>query len=506
MAKIVIFDTTLRDGEQAPGYSMNVDEKLQLAYQLAVLKVDVIEAGFPISSEGDFKAVNNIAKKVKGPVICGLARMLEPDIVSAGKALKPAGKRRIHVFVSSSDIHLKYQMKKSRRQVIEMTKKGVKLACSFAKDVEFSAMDATRSDPAFLHDLFSEAIEAGAGTINVPDTVGYTIPEEFAVLLDGIMANVHNVKRSVVSVHCHNDLGLAVSNAITAIQHGARQIECAINGIGERAGNTSLEEVVMAIKTRKDFLKSSTGVKTAEISKTSKLLTAITGIGVQPNKAIVGENAFAHESGIHQDGVLKKRETFEIMTARSIGLKKNRIVLGKHSGRHAFGVRLSGLGFKLNKDQLNKAFERFKQLADRKKEVFDEDLGALVGTEIPVRSDAYKLLSFTVVTGSDEEPSATVKVKDIGKGVETKRTGSGDGAIDALYNAIGRATKEKGMLLNYIAKATTPDKDAMSEVTVQVRFGGRQGPTVRGRAASTDTVEASAKAYINALNRYVEEK
>jgi len=505
MAKIVIFDTTLRDGEQAPGYSMNVDEKLQLAYQLASLKVDVIEAGFPASSEGDFEAVNNIAKKVKGPTICGLARMLKADIISAGKALKPAKKNRIHVFVSTSDIHLKYQMKKSKAEVIKMTREGIKLAKRFTKDIEFSAMDATRSDNEFLYDVFSEAVSAGATTINVPDTVGYTIPDEFASMLDGIMANVADSKKVIWSVHCHNDLGLAVSNALTAIKHGVRQIECAVNGIGERAGNTSLEEVVMAIRTRKDFFKATTGVKATEIYKTSKLLSSITGIGVQPNKAIVGANAFAHESGIHQDGVLKKRETYEIMTARSIGLKKSNLVMGKHSGRHAFGKRLSELGFKLDDDQLNSAFARFKELADRKKEVFDEDLEAVVGVEIPVQKEVYKLDDFQLTTGDKSIPTATVKVSKSEGDQQVVETATGDGLIDALYNAIDKVTKVKGRLMSYLVKATTADKDAVAEVTVLVKFGGR-GSGVRGRAASTDTAQASAKAYMSALNRALAEK
>jgi len=504
MPNIVIFDTTLRDGEQAPGFSMNTEEKLQLAHQLAKLKVDVIEAGFPIASEGDFQAVQKIAEKVKGPVICGLARMLENDIITASKALKPAKKNRIHTFVSTSDIHLKHQMRKSRPEVIKMTRDGVRLAKSFTQDVEFSAMDASRSDPKFLHEIFYEAIEAGATTINIPDTVGYAIPGEFAELIDGIMANVPNHKNAVFSVHCHNDLGLATANALIAIQHGVRQIECAVNGIGERAGNTSLEEVVMAIKTRKDFFGHTTKVKTEEIYKTSKLLSTISGISVQPNKAIVGENAFAHESGIHQDGILKKRETFEIMTAESIGMTGTSMVMGKHSGRHAFSKKIAELGFTLDGDRLNAAFQRFKDLADKKKDVFDEDIEALLGDEVVARGKFHQLEYFNITTGNSTLPTATVQLSSKGKDERKTASSTGDGPIDALYHAIDMVTGEKGKLKNYSVKAATPDKDAMAEVTVLVEFG--KGQIVRGRAASTDTVEASAHAYLNALNRSLVER
>ncbi len=506
MAKIVIFDTTLRDGEQAPGFSMNVEEKLQLARQLAALRVDVIEAGFPISSDGDFTAVETIAKKIKGPVICGLARMLEKDIISAAAALKPAKKKRIHVFISTSDIHIKHQMRKTKKQVIEMTRRGVKLAKSFTSDIEFSAMDATRSNPKFLHDIFAEAIGAGATTINIPDTVGYTIPAEFADLLDGIMENVENAKKAVFSVHCHNDLGLAAANALVAIQHGVRQVECTINGIGERAGNSSLEEVVMAMKTRKDCLGHTTGIKTSEIYKTSRLLTSITGISVQPNKAIVGENAFAHESGIHQDGVLKRPETYEIMTPRSIGLTKTRMVLGKHSGRHAFSKRLEEMGFKMTKAQMDSAFERFKRLADMKKEVYEEDLEAVVGEELNSLKQTWHLEYFQISTGNQTVPTATVRLNTNGGAKQTDiETGTGSGPVDALYHAIEKAAGIKGSLRHYSVTAATPYKDAMAEVTVQVEFDFNEGVPVRGRAASTDTIEASAKAYLNALNRALAE-
>jgi len=501
MANIKIFDTTLRDGEQAPGFSMNLEEKLQMAHQLARLKVDIIEAGFPISSPGDFESVQTIAKKVKGPVICGLARMLEKDIISAAEALKPAKKKRIHVFVSTSDIHIKYQMKKTRKDVIAMVRKGVRQAKSFTDDIEFSAMDASRSEPKFLHEVFNEAVAAGATTLNIPDTVGYAIPAEFGGLVSGIIDNVEAGKKVIFSVHCHNDLGLATSNALTAISLGVRQIECAINGIGERAGNTALEEIAMAIKTRKDFFEHTTKIKTEEISNTSRLLTSISGIGVQPNKAIVGENAFAHESGIHQDGVFKKRETYEIMTPKSIGLHKSKMVMGKHSGRHALGKKITELGFKLDKVQLDIAFKRFKELTDKKKEVFDEDIEALLGEEIGSRTSTYTIESFHVSTGSGSIPTATVSLLKKGDKKPLVSTATGDGPIDAIYIAIDKLTGMKGRLVHYVVRAATSDKDAVGEVTVLVEFN--KGNNVRGRAASTDTAEASAKAYLNAVNRSI---
>ncbi len=497
MADVMIFDTTLRDGEQSPGFSMNIGEKLQLAHQLSALKVDVIEAGFPVSSRGDFMAVNEIARKVKGPVICALARMMEKDIKAAGDALKPAKKKRIHVFIGTSDIHMEYKLNKTRKQVINMTRAGVGLASSFTDDVEFSCEDATRSDREFLYEIIASAIESGATTVNIPDTVGYTVPEEFSALISGIIENVPNIKKALISVHCHNDLGLASANSLAAINCGARQIECTINGIGERAGNASLEELVMAIKTRKDFFKHKTGVNTKEIHKTSKLLTTITGIPVQPNKAIVGANAFAHEAGIHQDGVIKKRETYEIMTPKSIGLKEGSLVLGKHSGRNAFGKKMAALGFTLDARQLNLAFERFKQLADKKKTVFDEDLEAVVGEEIGKREEAYGLVYFHTTTGSSTVPTATVRLEK--KGVTYTESAVGDGPIDAVYNAIDRVTGLKGKLVNYSVRAATADKDAVGEAVVQVEF--KKGIRVRGISASTDTVEASTRAYLNALNR-----
>ncbi|MBI3580719.1 MAG: 2-isopropylmalate synthase [Nitrospinae bacterium] len=512
MAKITIFDTTLRDGEQSPGFSMNMEEKLQMAFQLEALNVDVIEAGFPASSAGDFKAVNAIAKKVGRPVICGLARMVEGDITAAGNAIKPAKKRRIHVFISTSDIHMKYKLRKTRKEVLAMTRSGIALAKKFTADVEFSCEDATRSDPGFMYEVITEAIRTGATTVNIPDTVGYTVPEEYGRLIDGIFSNVPNIRNAVVSVHCHNDLGLGVANSLTAVMHGARQVECTVNGIGERAGNASLEEVVMAIKTRRDFLGHTTGIHTREIHKTSKLLSSITGIPVQPNKAIVGANAFAHEAGIHQDGVLKRRETYEIMTPQSIGLHQSKMVLGKHSGRHAFGRKMAELGFKLDKDQLDAAFERFKALADKKKEVFDDDLEAVVGDEITIAHRVYELAYFHTTTGNATIPTATVKLKKGGELLMAAATG--DGPIDAVYNAIDKITGVKGRLANYQVRAVTGDKDAVGEVIVQVEFDlrrlvGRGVSTqvaARGRAASTDTVEASTMAYLSALNRVLNER
>ncbi|MBI3795079.1 MAG: 2-isopropylmalate synthase [Nitrospinae bacterium] len=515
MAKITIFDTTLRDGEQSPGFSMNMEEKLQMAFQLAALNVDVLEAGFPASSPGDFESVRAIAKKVHGPVICGLARMTEGDIRAAGEAIKAAKKRRIHVFISTSDIHMKYKLRKTRKEVLEMSSAGVALATKFTKDVEFSCEDATRSEPEFMYEVVTAAIKAGATTINLPDTVGYTVPDEYGRLMDGFFSNVPNIRDAIISVHCHNDLGLGVANSVSAIMHGARQVECTVNGIGERAGNASLEEIVMAIKTRGDFMRHTTGVRTKEIYKTSKLLSSLTGIPVQPNKAIVGANAFAHEAGIHQDGVLKRRETYEIMTPQSIGLSQNKMVLGKHSGRHAFSARMAELGFRLSKAQLDVAFKRFKDLADKKKEVFDDDLEAVIGDDIAGPSRTYTLVYFHTTTGNSTVPTATVKLEKNGE--VHMSAANGDGPIDALYNAIDKITGVKGRLANYQVRAVTGDKDAVGEVTVQVEFdlrgrskgGSKNGAnraSARGRAASTDTVEASTLAYISALNRVLAER
>ncbi|MBI5183303.1 MAG: 2-isopropylmalate synthase [Nitrospinae bacterium] len=495
---ITIFDTTLRDGEQSPGFSMNIEEKVRLATQLARLKVDVIEAGFPIASEGDFEAVKEIARGVKGAIIAGLCRVIKKDIDRAWEALKYAERARIHTFVSTSDIHLKYQLKKGREEVLHEGVEAVRYARQYTDDVEFSAMDAVRSDLEYLLRVIEATIDAGATTINIPDTVGYAIPTEFGSMIRMIRERVPNIDKAVISVHCHNDLGLAVANSLAGIENGARQVECTINGIGERAGNASLEEVVMAIKTRRDYLHLKTGIKTKEIYKTSKLLSSITGIAVQPNKAIVGENAFAHESGIHQDGILKERTTYEIMTPESIGLTKSRLVLGKHSGRHAFSKRLEAMGFKLSKERLDRTFLQFKRVADIKKEIFDEDLEAIVEDEISQVPETFVLKYLQTTSGSHTIPTATIKVK---KGdTITQDAAIGDGPVDATYKAIDRITGIPGRLITYSIRAVTCGKDAIGEVVIRVEFNGS---IVIGRGASTDIVEASAKAYLNAVNKVV---
>lgn len=494
---IKIFDTTLRDGEQSPGNSMNIEEKLRVAKQLQKLKVDVIEAGFPIASEGDFEAVKRIAQTIKGPEIAGLCRSSEKDIDRAWEALKYAGEKgRIHTFLATSEIHMKYKLKMTREQVLENAVKAVKRAKSYTPNVEFSCEDAVRTDLAFLVQVVEAVIAAGATTVNIPDTVGYTIPFEYFNIIRHLKENVPNIEQAVISVHCHNDLGLSVANSIAAVQAGAGQVECTINGIGERAGNCSLEEFVMAIKTRRDILPFKTSVDHEQIVPASRLLSTITGIGVQPNKAIVGANAFAHESGIHQHGVLMEKSTYEIMTPESIGLKANVLVLGKHSGRHAFKKRLGELGYDLSDDDLNRAFERFKALADLKKEVFDEDLDALVADEVMRPSEKYRLSHITVTCGSFAVATSTVQMEIDGVAVRTAELG--DGPVDATLKAIKKLTKTKAKLKQYNVGSITGGTDAQGEVTVRVTDGDE---TVVGRGSSTDIIEASAKAYINALNR-----
>jgi 2-isopropylmalate synthase len=497
MSKIIrIFDTTLRDGEQSPGASMNVEEKITLAKQLARLGVDIIEAGFAISSPGDFEAIKRIGSEVEGPVICSLARARKEDIDRAWEALKDAPKRRIHTFHSTSDIHLKHQYRISREEALKRSVEMVKLARSYVDDVEFSPMDATRTDISYLHEVVEAVIEAGANTVNIPDTVGYATPEEFGALIKGIREKVRNIDKAVISVHCHNDLGLAVANVLSAIRNGAEQVECTVNGIGERAGNCSMEEVVMALRTRKDFFNADTRVNSEEITRTSRLVTKITGIPVQPNKAIVGANAFAHESGIHQDGLLKERTTYEIMRPESIGLVKTNLVLGKHSGRHAFRDRLKQMGYDLSDDDLNKAFERFKHVADQKKEVFDEDLEAIVSDEMQQIREVYMLLHLSAQSGTDLKPTATVEMQVNGKTV--KQTGTGDGPVDAVYRTIALMTGTKSRLDAYLVKGITGGTDALGEVTVKVE---EEGKKIAGHGADTDIIVASAKAYVNALNK-----
>lgn len=496
MRTIKIFDTTLRDGEQSPGASMTVDEKLQVAKQLARLGVNVIEAGFAISSPGDFEAIQRIGGEVEGPTICSLARAKEADIQSARDALRDVPKKRIHTFHSSSDIHLKYQYRISREEALKRSVRMVELARSYVDDVEFSPMDATRTDTAFLAEMVEAVINAGASTVNIPDTVGYTTPEEFGKLIRRLRENVKNIEKAVISVHCHNDLGMSVANSLSAVLNGAGQVECTINGIGERAGNCSMEEVVMALRTRSDFYQADTEIVSEEIMRTSRLVTKITGIPVQPNKAIVGSNAFAHEAGIHQDGLLKEKTTYEIIRPESIGLVSNRLVLGKHSGRHAFKTRLTELGYDVNDAELNKAFERFKRLADQKKDIFDEDLETLISEEVMKTPEVYSLVSLYVQSGTDKEPTSTITLAVHDKIQELSATG--DGPVDATYKAIVDITKTSSKLQKYEVKGITGGTDALGEVIVTLE---ENGYVVRGNGSDTDIIVASAKAYINALNK-----
>ena len=496
MRRIKIFDTTLRDGEQSPGASMNIEEKLTIAKQLARLGVDIIEAGFAISSPGDFEAIKTIGCEVEGPVICSLARAKEEDIKRAWEALRDAPKKRIHTFHSTSDIHLKYQFRISREEALKRSVEMVKLARSFVEDVEFSPMDATRTDISYLCEVVEAVLDAGASTVNIPDTVGYSIPVEFGAMIKAIHDRVKNSDKAVISVHCHNDLGLAVANSLSAILNGAGQIECTINGIGERAGNCSLEEVVMALRTRRDIFNADTGINTEEIIRSSRLVTKITGISVQPNKAIVGANAFAHEAGIHQDGLLKEKSTYEIIKPESIGLYSAKLVLGKHSGRHAFKTRLKELGYVLTDEELKKAFERFKKLADQKKDIFDEDLEALISEEVAKVPEVYSLVDLHSVSGLNQKPTAAVKLK-VGESV-IDRMEHGDGPVDATYKAIASITNTKSNLLKFEVKSITGGTDALGEVMVSLEEEDR---TVRGHGADTDIIVAAAKAYINALNK-----
>ncbi|NWF97661.1 MAG: 2-isopropylmalate synthase [Nitrospirae bacterium] len=501
MRIIKIFDTTLRDGERSPGASMNTAEKLLVAKQLARLGVDVIEAGFAYSSPGDFEAIKTIGSEVEGPIICSLARAREEDIKSAYEALKDTPKKRIHTFHSTSDIHLKYQFRVSREEALKRSVEMVKFARSLVDDVEFSPMDATRTDINYLCEVVEAVIEAGASTVNIPDTVGYIIPVEFGNIIKTLFEKVQNINKAVISVHCHNDLGLSTSNSLSAVLNGAGQIECTINGIGERAGNCSLEEVVMALRTRKDLFNADTKIKTEEIIRTSRLITKITGIAVQPNKAIVGANAFAHESGIHQDGLLKEKSTYEIIRPESIGLYSTKLVLGKHSGRHAFKTRLKELGYVLSDEELNKVFEKFKKLADQKKDIFDEDIEALVSegsVEVP---EFYSLVDLYIVSGVNQKPTAAIKLK-VGEEIMDKLE-HGDGPVDATYKAISAITGTKSRLLKFEVKGITGGTDALGEVIVSLEEDNR---TVRGHGADTDIIVAAAKAYINALNKLAARK
>jgi 2-isopropylmalate synthase len=495
---LIVFDTTLRDGEQSPGASMTNEEKMRIARQLERLRVDVIEAGFPASSNGDFAAVKAIAGAIKDSTVCALARANESDIRRAGDALEGARSGRVHTFIASSPIHMQMKLRMKPEQVLEQAVKSVKWAREYTDDVEFSPEDAGRSEADFLCRLIEAAIAAGATTINIPDTVGYTMPWQFGELIRALRERIPNSAKAVWSVHCHNDLGMAVANSLSAVMQGARQVECTVNGLGERAGNASLEEIVMAVRTRKDVFPCTTRIDTTQIVPASKLVSGITGFPVQPNKAIVGANAFAHESGIHQDGVLKHRETYEIMRAEDVGWGANRLVLGKLSGRNAFKTRLAELGIDLGSEEaLNHAFARFKELADKKGEVFDEDLHALVSDEtVTPEREFYKLISLKVVTETGEVPQAevTLAAGDAEKSVHTR----GDGPIDATFRAIEQMAHSKAKMLLYSVNAITTGTDAQGEVTVRLE---REGRIVNGLGADTDILIASAKAYINALNK-----
>lgn len=495
--RILIFDTTLRDGEQSPGCSMNLEEKLRMARLLDDMGVDIIEAGFPIASPGDFEAVNEIAKVIKRATVCGLSRAIERDIDVAGEALKPAENRRIHTFISTSPQHMRYQLQMDEEQVLESIVASVTRARKYTDNVEWSAMDATRSDWDFLCRAIDAAIRSGATTINIPDTVGYAVPAEFGDLIGYIRNKVVDIDKAVISVHCHNDLGLAVANSLAGVAAGARQIECTINGIGERAGNAALEEVVMAIKTRNDRLPFDCGIDTTMIVKASRTLSTTIGFNVQPNKAIVGANAFAHESGIHQDGVLKNASTYEIMTPESVGLTRSELVLGKHSGRHALKTRVQELGYELGDNALNDLFKRFKDLADKKKQVFDDDIIALIEDEVGTQDDAIRFLSLQVQAGSKGPQTAALELTVHG---ETRSAAvEGNGPVDAIFKAIRAIIPHEDAALQlYQVHAVTGGTDAQAEVTVRLEEGGK---TVNGQGTDADTLVASARAYVHALNK-----
>jgi 2-isopropylmalate synthase len=495
-----IFDTTLRDGEQSPGVSFNLEEKLEIARQLERLGVDIIEAGFPVASPGEMAAVQAIAREVRGPVIAGLARTRRGDIDAAARALAGAARARIHTFTSGSRVHLQHMLRLTEDQALEQAVDAVRYARQFTDDVEFSAQDVARSDPEFLARLYGAAVSAGATTINIPDTVGYSIPSEFGAIVAQLRAHAERINPAViVSVHTHDDLGLAVANALAGVEAGARQIECAVNGIGERAGNCALEEVVMALTTRRDLYRRTVAVRTEELYRTSQLVSKLSGMVVQPNKAIVGANAFAHEAGIHQDGVLKERTTYEIMRPQDVGVPESRLVLGKHSGRHALRERLVSLGYHLTETEFERAFERFKQLADRKRGIADADLAAIVQAEVVAAApEVCRLDYFQVTSGNTTIPTATVRVRCAG-GEPAQESAAGDGPVDAVYRAIDRAVGQEFRLLDYALRAVTGDKDALGEVTV--RLADASGRTATAIGASTDVIEASARAYMAAVNK-----
>jgi len=497
--KLIIFDTTMRDGEQSPGASMTREEKVRIGRQLERMHVDVIEAGFPAASDGDFESVKAVAAAVKDSTVCGLARANERDVRRCGEAVRAANSPRIHTFIATSPIHMEKKLRMEPTQVIDQAVRAIKWAGEYTNNIEFSPEDAGRSDLDFLCRIIEQVIKAGATTINVPDTVGYTMPEQFGALIRNLRERIPNSDKAIWSVHCHNDLGLAVANSLAAVTNGARQVECTINGLGERAGNASLEEVVMAVRTRQDFFKCDTGIDTTQIVPASKLVSGITGYPVQPNKAIVGANAFAHESGIHQDGVLKHRETYEIMSAESVGWSNNRLTLGKLSGRNAFKTRLTELGIELpSEEKLNEAFKRFKDLADKKREIFDEDLQALITEENTeqVENERYRLVSLTAHSETGEQPYAKIVVSD--GGVEKPAKADGSGPVDAAFKAIETLIASGAELLLYSVNNITSGTDSQGEVTVRL---SKEGRIVNGQGSDTDIVVASAKAYINALNK-----
>ncbi len=494
--RVLIFDTTLRDGEQSPGASMNLGEKIQVAEALEAMGVDIIEAGFPIASNGDFEAVSEIARRIKDSVICGLSRAGAKDIERAGEALRHAERGRIHTFISTSPVHMKHKLQMEPEQVLDAVVASVSLARNLVDNVEWSAEDATRTEHDFLCRCVEAAIKAGATTINIPDTVGYTVPTEYASVFNMLRERVPNADKAVFSTHCHNDLGLAVANSLAGVGAGARQIECTINGLGERAGNAALEEVVMALRVRGDAMPYDTGIKSELIARTSKLVSSVTSFPVQFNKAIVGQNAFAHESGIHQDGMLKNTETYEIMLPESVGISKSSLVLGKLSGRHAFKDKLQTLGYELGDNQLQDAFKRFKDLADKKKHVFDEDIVALVDDEVAAGNENIKVVELSVIAGTQGPQEATLTLEVDGATHSTKATG--DGPVDAIFNAIKALVPYNAHLLLYQVHAVTGGTDAQAEVSVRLEEDGK---SVTGRGADTDTLVASARAYVSALNR-----
>lgn len=499
---VIIFDTTLRDGEQSPGASLSINEKLEIAHQLAKLKVDVIEAGFPVSSPAQFEATRLCAEQVVGPVICGLARANQKDIDAAGEALKSARKRRIHTFIATSPIHMEHKLRRKPAEVLKMAVEAVKMAKQYTDDVEFSPEDACRSEMAFLYEILTAVIEAGATTLNIPDTVGYVLPYEYGRIISDLKAHVKGIDTAVISTHCHNDLGVATANSLAGVRNGARQIECTINGLGERAGNAAMEEVVMAIQTRGDFFENAvtTNIVTTEIHRTSQLVSQLTGFVIQPNKAIVGGNAFAHESGIHVDGILKHRETYEIMRPEMIGLSSSRMVLGRHSGRHGFVDRCKQLGYHLSDQEIEVAYAKFLEIADKKKEIFDEDIAAIISDEVRLVDQIYHLDYLNVTSGTGTVPTGTVKIRTQ-DGQVRQAAACGDGPVDAAYEAIREATGQSPKLDNYNIRAITGGKEAMGEATVRIK--NEAGRTFIGRGVSTDIIEASAKAYVDAINRMV---